>query len=185
MLRIPLTGTWGFVEFINTSVRAQAEQICASIQLNGACYWLLVSAPTVPVPAYACAADAVASMSILPAAQKPKYNHAVDAQVDQSGSTAVQPGATAVATVQSTALHCEGVQTQYPYHGYYPGYGYHPNYGMGIHPAPPLSPPPPPPPLPHPEGCLWTKLTVHALIHFWQDLGSVTWCRYNRFSAAV
>ena len=138
IILVQLPGTWGFVEFANTSVRAHADQKCISIQINGACYWLVVNAPTVPVPAYACWADAVANMSLLTAEQKPKYNHAIDAWIGQSqavqpGATAVQPGATAVAPVQSAAL---GVQTQYPYSGYYPGYGYHPSYGMKLPPSP-------------------------------------------------
>lgn len=144
------TGTWGFVEFVNTTVRAQAQQTCASIQINSACYWLVVSAPTVPVPSYACWAVAVASMSLLTAGQKPKYNHAIDAWIGQS--EAVQPGATAVAATQSAAL---GVQTQYPYGGYYHGYGYDPSYGMknATPPSPPLQGPLP--------SCI--KLTVlHA-----------------------
>lgn len=156
IVSIRLTGTWGFVEFVNTSVRAHTQQTYASIQINGACYWLVVSAPTVPVPAYACWADAVASMSLLTAGQKPKYNHAIDAWIGQSeavqlDATAVQPGATAVAPAQSSAL---GVQTQYPYGGYYPGYGYHPSYGMKNMTSPlPLDPSLPPCPLMHQTDC--------------------------------
>ena len=119
------TGTWGFVELVDAVVKSHADNTYACIHLNSASYWLVVTTPSVPVPAYACRADAAASMGLLSADQKPKYNHATDGQTDQSA--VVKCGAVHVSgPVQSAALQPAAVATQYPSSGYY----YDPKFGM-------------------------------------------------------
>ena len=121
-------GTWGFMELgsalcVDALVKSQADSTYPMIRISEATYWLMLSTPSVPVPAYACSADAAASMSLLKADQKPKYNHATDAQVDQSAS--VQSGTGDVSgPAQYWVPQPEGVATMYPYSGH--GYGMSP-----------------------------------------------------------
>lgn len=110
------------MECVEAIAKAQAAGSCPWTHLGGVTYWLILSAPNVPVPAYACSANAAASMSVLTADQKPKYNHATDSQTDQGA--VVQSGAVQVSgPVQSAALHPEGAATSYQYPSYGHGYG--------------------------------------------------------------
>ena len=110
------------MECVNAVVKGQAESTYPMIQISGIPYWLMLSTPNVPVPAYACSADAATSMSLLTADQKPKCNHATAAPADQLGAVHL-PG-----PIQSAAAQPEGVAAMYPSTGPYPGYGH--GYGM-------------------------------------------------------
>lgn len=113
------------MECVEALAKSQAQGSCPWTHLGGVTYWLILNTPSVPVPAYACSADAAASMSALTADQKPKYNHATDSWTDQSA--VVQSGAVQVpGPVQSAALHPEGVATSYQYPSYGHGYGMSP-----------------------------------------------------------
>ena len=121
------TGTWGFVELgsaacIDAVVKGQAESNYPTIHISGITHWLVLSTSTVPVPAYAISTTAAASMSLLRADQRPKYNHATNAQNDQSGAVPLS------GPLGSAAARPEGVATMYPTSGPYPGYGH--GYGM-------------------------------------------------------
>ena len=112
---------WGSAVCVDALVKGQAESTYPTIQISGITYWLVLSTPNVPVPAYACSADAAASMSLLKADQKPKYNHATDAQADHLGAVQL------AGTVQTAAAQPECVATMYTSTGSYPSYN---GYGM-------------------------------------------------------
>lgn len=96
---------------VDAVVKGQAESTYPEIHINGFTYYLMLSTPNVPVPAYACSADAAASMSLLKAHQKPTYNHATDAQADQS---AVVQSGTGDASWPAQYSPSEAVATMYP-----------------------------------------------------------------------
>ena len=98
----PFAGWWGFVEFADASLKAQAEHTY-SIVVDGQV--LLLVAPIEPVPAHASAL-AAAAPSVIPTAATYRYNHvqAVAAQTQYAPYT--YPGYEYDATYgKGTMLH--------------------------------------------------------------------------------
>ena len=107
---------------IDAVVKGQTESNYPMIHISGITHWLVLSTSTVPVPAYAISTTAAASMSLLRADQRPKYNHATDAHNDQLGAVPLS------GPLGSAAAQPEGVTNMYPTSGPYPSYGQ--GYGM-------------------------------------------------------
>ena len=112
---------------VNAVVKGQEDGTYPMIQISGIPHWLVLSRTNVPVPAYASSTTAAASMSLLRADQKPKYNHATDAQADTLMNPD-QSGAVQMSVPTQFAAAQPGVANMYPSSGPYPGYHY--GYGM-------------------------------------------------------
>lgn len=142
------------MECVEALAKGQAQGSCPWTHLGGVTYWLILNTPSVPVPSYACSADATAGMSVLTADHKPKYNHATDSQTDQAAI--VQSGAVQVSgPVQSAALQPAGVASGYQASGHYAGYGH--GYGR-----PPLC-------IEHLLACLDKGAAQNACISAWRS----------------